>query len=349
MDQGTVIAPEGEVCPTCHAWVAPSANYCEECGTELAAPATGPAETQEQAIRVCVQCGAVDIDTSDYCQECGRRQPRERDHLEADLGGVVAVSDRGRHHHRNEDAMAVSHAAMPDGTPAAIIVVCDGVSSANRPDEGSTAAAEAAARYLSAAVRHPESVNGAAPTEIMAEAVREAGRAVAALALPEDGYAAPACTIVAALVTDQIVIGWIGDSRAYWIDEKGGSTRLTVDDTLTDWLVADGRMTEPEAALDPRSHALAAWLGADASDLDPHVAVFTPPNTGLVLVCSDGLWNYLWDATALARVALPQAVSDPRAAARTLVKFALDAGGRDNITVALASVTATEGTVGNRI
>jgi serine/threonine protein phosphatase PrpC len=200
------------------------------------------------------------------------------------------------------------------------------------------------------AVRQTAPPDGTTLVEIMAEAVREAGRAVAALALPADGYAAPACTIVAALVTNQMVlIGWIGDSRAYWLDDRGGAMRLTVDDTLTDWLVADGRMTEPEAAVDPRSHALAAWLGADANELDPHVVVFTPPGPGVVLACTDGLWNYLWDATALANVALPQATADPRAAARTLVTYALDAGGRDNITVALANLTAPARIVGTEI
>jgi serine/threonine protein phosphatase PrpC len=326
MDLGTVRAPEGEVCPACHEPVPSDADYCEACGTELAAPVTGLGETQ--AIRVCVQCGAVDVDATDYCQECGRRQPRERDHLEADLGLVAAVSDRGRHHHRNEDAMAISHVTAPDGAPAAIIVVCDGVSSANRPDEGSLAAAEIAARYLAGAVRHPAAADPATLIEIMGETVREAGRAVAALALPEDGYAAPACTIVAALVTSEsVLVGWIGDSRAYWLDAHGGSVRLTVDDTLTDWLVADGRMTEPE----------------------PHVVTFAPTAPGVVLACSDGLWNYLWDASALANVAMPRAAADPLGAARTLVAYALEAGGRDNITVALASLTTPAGNVGTEI
>src|SRR5271170_5681721 len=68
----------------------------------------------------------------------------------------------------------------------------------------------------------------------------------------------------------------------------------------------------------------------------PHVVRFEPPGPGVVLVCSDGLWNYRPDAAGLAELALPAALTDPLGAAAELVKFALDAGGMDNITVVLA-------------
>ena len=54
-----------------------------------------------------------------------------------------------------------------------------------------------------------------------------------------------------------------------------------------------------------------------------------------MLVCSDGLWNYQPDAAALAEIALPDAFHDPSSAADALLKFALDAGGMDNITIVL--------------
>ena len=56
----------------------------------------------------------------------------------------------------------------------------------------------------------------------------------------------------------------------------------------------------------------------------------------MVLLCSDGLWNYQPEATELAAMALPAALTDPLGAAAELVKFAIDAGGMDNITVVLA-------------
>jgi len=66
------------------------------------------------------------------------------------------------------------------------------------------------------------------------------------------------------------------------------------------------------------------------------VVTFEPPGPGVLMLCSDGLWNYQPDAAKLAGLALPSALTDPLGAAGTLLKFALDAGGMDNITVVLA-------------
>ena len=77
------------------------------------------------------------------------------------------------------------------------------------------------------------------------------------------------------------------------------------------------------------------WLGADHPDPEPHVAQFSPLGPGVVLICSDGLWNYRQEAADLAGLALPGALTDPLATAADLVKFAMDMGGVDNITVVL--------------
>ena len=91
----------------------------------------------------------------------------------------------------------------------------------------------------------------------------------------------------------------------------------------------------------PHAHVLTRWLGAEAADLNgdparaPHVERYVPPGTGVVLVCSDGLWNYLPEAVELARLALPRALTDPLGAANDMVRFAVEAGGADNITAVL--------------
>lgn len=105
---------------------------------ELAAPDPRTAEHTAAATapggKICVACRSGRVDTDGYCENCGHAQPRERDHMEQELGSVAAVSDRGLRHHRNEDAFAVSSTALPDGSPAVVAIVCDGVSSASRPD-----------------------------------------------------------------------------------------------------------------------------------------------------------------------------------------------------------------------
>jgi serine/threonine protein phosphatase PrpC len=55
----------------------------------------------------------------------------------------------------------------------------------------------------------------------------------------------------------------------------------------------------------------------------------------VLLVCSDGLWNYRQEAAELAVMAMPAAIERPLDAAADLVKFAIDSGGLDNITVVL--------------
>ena len=63
---------------------------------------------------------------------------------------------------------------------------------------------------------------------------------------------------------------------------------------------------------------------------------FEPPGRGVLLLCSDGLWNYQPEAAELARLALPRAMTDPLGSANDMVRFAVDAGGADNITAVLA-------------
>ncbi|MGW4198597.1 PP2C family serine/threonine-protein phosphatase [Streptomyces sp. NPDC005004] len=314
-----------------------------------------PSEPEEYALQapdpraepatVCVACRAGRVDGDGYCENCGHAQPRERDHLERESGPLAAVSDRGLRHHRNEDAFAVAHTALPDGAPASVAVVCDGVSSATRPDEASMAAARAAGDSLLATLPR-----GTHPQAAMHEAIVTAAQAVDALAGEPDEARehaphqnAPACTIVASVVTSGLlVVGWVGDSRAYWVpdDRTAAPARLTEDDSWAAQMVAAGLMNETEAYADERAHAITGWLGADAYELEPHTASFKPDRAGVVIVCTDGLWNYAEAAEELARIVPEDAAERPLHAAQVLVGHALDGGGHDNVTVAVVPFPA---------
>ncbi len=100
-------------------------------------------------------------------------------------------------------------------------------------------------------------------------------------------------------------------------------------------MVAAGLMNEAEAYADERAHAITGWLGADAYELEPHTAAFKPDRPGLVVVCTDGLWNYAESAEEMAAAVPADAQEQPLHAARSLVGHALDGGGHDNVTVAL--------------
>ena len=265
--------------------------------------------------------------------------PPTSDHAEVDLGPAAGVTDRGLRHLRNEDAVALGSQQTPGGL-VVVAVVCDGVSSSPRPDEASQAAARASLPVLLEAVR-----DSADLAEACVAAVAAARASVAGLGEPENERSAT--TFLSAVAArDQVTLCWLGDSRAYWLapaesESEAESAQLTRDDSVAEGMVEAGLATEDAAMALPHAHVLTRWLGAEAADLGgdparaPHVERFTLPGPGVLLLCSDGLWNYRPDAAELARLALPRALTDPLGAANDMVRFAVEAGGADNITAVL--------------
>jgi len=268
--------------------------------------------------------------------------PPTPDHAEVDLGTAAGVTDRGLRHYQNEDAMALESEQTPGGL-VVVAVVCDGVSSSRRGAEASRAAARAALPVLLGAVR-----TGGDLAEASRAAVVAGRESVAGLGEPENERSATTFLSAVAARGD-VILCWLGDSRAYWLAPgESGSVQLTHDDSVAGGMVEAGLATEEAAMALPHAHVLTRWLGAEAADLDgdpsraPHVERYSPPGPGVLLVCSDGLWNYLPEAAELARLALPRALTDPLGAARDMVRFAVDAGGADNITAVLIPYPSPE-------
>jgi serine/threonine protein phosphatase PrpC len=312
--------------------VAEGDAFCEACGHDLHAsgPATltavGSWVSSARPSGACGGCGGTSFGIEGYCDDCGQLRGAAPDHSELELGPAAAVTDRGRRHHRNEDAVAL--AALAD---TIIAIVCDGVSSSSRPDTASTSAVDAAAAAMVGALTRKASA---------ADAIRmgtQAAQAAAVLAAgPQPGSNPPASTFVCAVVApDSVTIGWVGDSRAYWLpDGDGEPTCLTVDDSVAGLAAARGVEV---GGLPPG--ALVRWLGADATDTIPHLRTFVPAGSGRVLVCSDGLFKYRPEPAALAATT-PH--DRPLQTVQALVRFALDAGGADNISAAILPVPAKE-------
>jgi serine/threonine protein phosphatase PrpC len=208
------------------------------------------------------------------------------------------------------------------------------VSSSYDPDVASEAAAATAGDLLAGA-------GDDLPKQI-ALAVTAAGAAVAVLATSGDPRRAasnPACTIVAACVRGaEVGYGWIGDSRAYWLPAEGPAEQLTEDDSWATHAIRLG--ADPVTAmLDPNAHAITGWLGADAPVTEPRTGTYTVTAPGHLVLCSDGLWNYLADPAAFADAVRKHLTGhDLITAARSLTAYANERGGADNITVALVPV-----------
>ncbi|MEA2369714.1 MAG: family protein phosphatase [Solirubrobacteraceae bacterium] len=315
-------------CGGCGTPHAPGDRFCEQCGASLEST-SAPADRD-----ACSSCGAAPgaRDEDGYCTICGLRGRARGDRDELDLSAAAAVSDQGLVHRRNEDAFHLEVVAERHGAA----VVCDGISSATAGDLAAQGAARAAGRALALAAGDPSS------DAIVATlgAIRAAGDAVELVPWsPEVDRAMPSCTLVSALWRDgELVIGWIGDSRAYWLTEDG-CRQLTTDDSWAAEQVAAGTITADEAARDSRFHAITHWVGADAPARPPQVVTLRPEHPGRLMLCSDGLWNYAPRAADLAALvdALP-AAAGPAAVARSLTETALARGGRDNITVAVIDI-----------
>jgi serine/threonine protein phosphatase PrpC len=350
-------------CPHCGAEVAAAEAFCEACGGRLAPTASGPAEQSDDmaapidlsrsiqteaedeytvvVARPCANCGGV-IGPDGYCQTCGTKAPTERDHYtEHPASWVAACCDRGVRHHRNEDATAV--AAEPNPRSRAVLVVCDGVSTSLDSDVASLAAAHAAREVL---VGHRPAGLGTPASRVAAMSNAVVKAAASANTAVIDNTAAgsenaASCTFAAAVVEgDLVVFGNVGDSRIYWIPDHGSKAEpmeLSVDDSVAQARIAMGTPRE-EAEHGPQAHAITKWLGRDSPDFSPRTGSLTVGAPGWVLVCSDGLWNYVSEANAIQALVteLNPPESDPLALAVALVDWANRQGGKDNISVALA-------------
>lgn len=139
-------------------------------------------------------------------------------------------------------------------------------------------------------------------------------------------------TVVAVLLSGiEGVIGHIGDSRAYKVTAQG-IQRLTDDHTLVNELLKSGQISEREAVSHPRRNVLTRALGTDAEVKVDLGRLRLNPGEALIL-CSDGLCNFVAEAEMMRTVLKPGAALDDRA--HKLVRMALNSGGDDNITVAL--------------
>ena len=316
-------------CETCSSPLLEGDRFCEACGTSVAA-----ADAPEGA--ACGTCGAAAaaIDADGYCGVCGVLEHSDGQRAALDLLVAAAVTERGRTHRRNEDAVHLQR--VDDHGVAA--VVCDGISTALSGHLAAQTAASAAGVVLAEALRtRGGGAVLAEATRAGVLAAREAVRGVPWTARSE--LALPSCTIVSAAWSgEDVVIGWVGDSRAYWLG-SGDARQLTVDDSWATEQIAEGRLTSEEAAGDRRAHALTRWVGADAPDDVPHVTAFRPASPGRLVLCSDGLWNYAPAATELAELlgGLDRTAS-PAAVAGRLTDAAMARGGRDDVTVAVIAI-----------
>jgi len=128
------------------------------------------------------------------------------------------------------------------------------------------------------------------------------------------------------------VIGHIGDSRAYLF--RGGKLhQLTRDHTWVQELLDVGQISPEEAARHPMRHVLIRSLGGHERSVEGDFQSVWLSDGDQLLLCTDGLTNMVEDAAIASVLA---GAGSSKGACQALVAAALNKGGKDNVTVALA-------------
>jgi serine/threonine protein phosphatase PrpC len=162
-------------------------------------------------------------------------------------------------------------------------------------------------------------------------AVLRANEEVYDLASNNEQYHGMGTTVVAALVSeDVIIIAHIGDSRAYKLD---GSTivQLTEDHSLVNELVKTGQITAEEADNHPRRNVVTRALGTE-QHVEVDIGHYTWSRNEQLLLCTDGLSSSVHLDRIKEIISTDESVEWK---VNRLVESALESGGDDNITVVL--------------
>lgn len=235
------------------------------------------------------------------------------------------VSDVGRVRSVNEDSSWV--AGLEQGYTLAI--VADGMGGHRAGDTASRLTVETIVQDLRSLPA------GLSPQEFgdeLQRAILHANEIVFREAKEHVEYYNMGTTVVAVLLQERIgVIGHIGDSRVYQF-RKSDIVQITEDHSLVNELLKSNQISEQEANVHPHRNIVTRALGTDeqvAADMYP----VTLDEGDILLLCSDGLSNYVTPEQMIHTLEASELPLDHRA--NQLLQFALDAGGDDNITVAL--------------
>ena len=250
---------------------------------------------------------------------------------------VGACSDTGVVRDHNEDSYLTVQLGLDNNGQRhawGLYIVSDGMGGHAAGEVASGLAVRAAAEllmaeYLTHAIQPNTAYDEPAVKAIVQRAVLRANEAVVAESRNQ-GNDMGATFTLALVVGDRVVVGNVGDSRAYlYRDAK--LRRISKDHSLVQRLVDLGQISPDEAYTHPQRNAVLRSLGDRAELLVDTFSERLHPGDALLL-CSDGQWEMTRDPTMEQLIAQ---AADAQTACHALVAAANQAGGEDNITVVL--------------
>ena len=235
---------------------------------------------------------------------------------------IASRSDVGRVRSANQDVCGEFENA--DGYR--LLVVADGMGGHQGGETASRLALETIGEIF-------ERDFGAAET-LLVRAFRAANDEIHRVGASDPALHGMGTTGVAILIgpSDEGWVAHVGDSRAYRLRD-GRFDQITEDHSWICEEVRQGRISAEEASVHPRRNVLLRSIGV-GSDVDVSASAIDLRSGDYFLLCSDGLWGEL-DDPAIAQVL---ARESPSSAAAELVDLANAHGGRDNVTVLVATV-----------
>jgi serine/threonine protein phosphatase PrpC len=239
---------------------------------------------------------------------------------------TATLTDVGRVRLVNEDRAVVQEKL----NGFALAILADGMGGHQAGDIASQMAVDIIHQQL-------QSIPADAPVDerktCLKDAVELANEKIFEFASQRENYHGMGTTVVAAVADEHtVVIGHVGDSRAYRIN---GSIieQLTEDHSLVNVLVKSGQITREEAGHHPRRNVLTRALGTEAT-IEVDIQDQAWQQGDLLLLCSDGLSSLISSEQIVASANGSGSLEDK---ALKLVNEALVAGGDDNVTVVLVN------------
>ncbi len=233
---------------------------------------------------------------------------------------TFGITHRGHVRKRNEDRFIIKK--MEDGS--VLMAVADGLGGQIAGDYAAEIAVEKLATIQ---------LNGNDIQKDLVNRVLEADLSILKEVEKNTDLAGMSATLSGSLLRNNIAY-WVhvGDSRLY-VHRNNQLTQITRDHNLAQYLLDNGEITAEEARLHPARHHLYQCVGCGSCQPDSgHIEL----KSGDMLVhTTDGLNEEVSTETITSLLNFPEKIETR---VKSLVQAALNAGGKDNITVAMAEI-----------
>lgn len=239
---------------------------------------------------------------------------------------IASLTDKGLVRENNQD----SYAAGELSGGVAWMVVCDGMGGVNGGNIASAMAVKSISESINTNYRDGMSSNSI--RDMLLSAAVAANIAIYDTAQSVESLNGMGTTVVAAVIASGVChIVHAGDSRAY-IMQNGELVQITRDHSVVQNMIESGKLTPEQAREYPGKNIITRTLGVDRKTEADYNEVDIK-ESGIFLACTDGLVNFVSDET-IKNVLSENNLQD---CPKILVDLANENGGRDNITVVLAS------------